>query len=128
MSRPVAAAGVNPEFKRGRYDRLAGVRRRWIGRSALPAQPMGDATALDAVEQAVSESVRRCLNNGEAGAIDGATPLLDQGVLDSLALVELLMALAERFEIEFEEHDLSRENFATIRDIARLVERKQAAV
>ena len=44
--------------------------------------------------------------------------------LDSMAIVSVLTALEEAFEIEFEDDDISGEDFATIGTLVRLVEAK----
>lgn len=59
--------------------------------------------------------------------IDEATPLLEGGMLDSLALVDLLAALSETFALEFDEDDLDPDNFATVGALVQMVERKRAA-
>lgn len=50
-----------------------------------------------------------------------ATSLLDAGTLDSISILELVNALEDRFDIEFEEDDLTLENFATLETIERIV-------
>jgi len=53
------------------------------------------------------------------------TPLLTSGILDSLAAVNLVGFLEQRFDIELDVYDTSIEHFDRIDDIARCVARKQ---
>ncbi|MEV4201040.1 acyl carrier protein [Micromonospora globbae] len=56
-----------------------------------------------------------------------STPLLGSlPELDSLAVVELLAALQERFDIEFDDEDVTAESFETLGSLTALVESKLA--
>ena len=48
------------------------------------------------------------------------TPLLE-GILDSMALMQLVSFLEEEFDIEIDDTEVTAENFKTIADIERLV-------
>lgn len=48
------------------------------------------------------------------------SPLLD-GILDSLALMQLVAFLEEEFETEIDDTEVTADNFKTIADIERLV-------
>lgn len=56
-----------------------------------------------------------------ASALFGSVP-----ELDSLAVMEVVAALEERFGIEFEDDDVSMDVFSTVGALADLVERKQS--
>jgi acyl carrier protein len=49
------------------------------------------------------------------------TPLLE-GILDSLALMQLVAFIEEEYEMEIDDVDVTTENFRTIADIERLVD------
>jgi acyl carrier protein len=53
-------------------------------------------------------------------SIDDNAPLLE-GILDSLALMQLVAFLEEEFDTEIDDTDVTAENFRTIADIERLV-------
>jgi acyl carrier protein len=55
------------------------------------------------------------------------TPLLD-GILDSLALMQLVAFLEEEFETEIDDSAVTADNFRTIGDIERLVGDRAAGV
>ncbi|MCK6490351.1 MAG: acyl carrier protein [Planctomycetes bacterium] len=75
---------------------------------------------------AVAAVLDRCLHlGGRAGAFTAATPLLGAlPELDSLAVVQVITALQERFAIAFDDEDLSGETFATLGSLADLVAAK----
>lgn len=55
------------------------------------------------------------------------TPLLN-GMVDSMGLMRLVAFLEEEFDIEIDDTEITEDNFGTVADIARLVERvKQEA-
>jgi acyl carrier protein len=61
-----------------------------------------------------------------AAAIDATTPLLGSlPELDSMAVLELVMALEERFGIEIEGEDVTAEVFETLASIAAFVDAKR---
>jgi len=64
--------------------------------------------------------------NLEVSSVD--TDLVGIGLLDSLALVELLAQLEETFGVSISTDDLELENFRSIDSIAGFVSRRTAAV
>jgi acyl carrier protein len=48
-------------------------------------------------------------------------PLLE-GILDSMALMQLVAFLEEEFDIEIDDTEVTAENFRTVADIERLVD------
>jgi len=60
-----------------------------------------------------------------ADALDGATPLMgSMPELDSLAVVELVLALEDRFGITIEGEDVTAEAFETLASLTALVEER----
>lgn len=55
-------------------------------------------------------------------------PLFDSGVLDSLGLVQLILAFDAEFKLTISPAELDREQWATPRDLADDVERRLATV
>lgn len=53
--------------------------------------------------------------------------LLDSGILDSVALVSMILHLEQRYGISLAREEIVPEHFGTVADIAALVERKQRA-
>jgi acyl carrier protein len=57
-------------------------------------------------------------------SIEDETPLCD-GIIDSIALMDLVGFLEERFEIQIDDRDLVAENFRSVRAIEALVTRRK---
>lgn len=53
-------------------------------------------------------------------------PLIESGLIDSLTLFRLVTFLQERFKVRIRPDEIVVENFATLFDMVRLVESKQA--
>jgi len=77
------------------------------------------------VHQKLTELFARKLNL-EVSSID--TDLVGTGLLDSLALVELLAQLEETFDVSISANDLELENFRSIASIAGFVARRTTMV
>ena len=52
------------------------------------------------------------------------TPLIQSGILDSLATLNLRAWIEDEFEVRLENHELSLQHFGTLADIEALVESK----
>ena len=61
---------------------------------------------------------------GEGTDVADHTPLVSYGILDSLAVMQLVTFLEQRFGIEFTPHDLDRRSLESIEQIEGLVRRK----
>ncbi len=79
--------------------------------------------AKDALRQSVGELLDRTLPRGLPPNWPVERPLVDAG-LDSVAVLQLVAALEERFEITLAETDLTAENMATLGSIVRLLRRR----
>ena len=59
-----------------------------------------------------------------ADALDASTPLTSIPELDSMAILELVVELEQRFDIEFEDEDVTADVFETIGSLAAFVAAK----
>ena len=64
---------------------------------------------------------------GGTGSLDDETLLVEDEIIDSLGIFLLLGFIKERFGVEVDPEDVTMENFATVRAITNLVEKKHAA-
>lgn len=60
----------------------------------------------------------------DPSALTETTPLITGGILDSLATVNLVLFLEERFKIQIEAHETTVDYFNTISDIENLIQSK----
>ncbi len=52
--------------------------------------------------------------------------LIDEGILDSLAIMNLIAWLEKQYAIEFDEGDIVLENFSSVNALLDFVQRKRA--
>ncbi len=64
--------------------------------------------------------------DGDAEELDEHTPLLELGVIDSLAMVALLDFIKRCFSAELPDDEVSPRNFASIAALERLISRTLA--
>ena len=57
--------------------------------------------------------------------IDSDTSLLNSGVLDSLAILELMTFLSDKMRVELEDEDFVPENLETVGSLVRFVVQKR---
>lgn len=77
------------------------------------------------IKQALSDQIANEFLDGNAGALTNETRLVEDEIIDSLGIFLLLGFIKERFGVEVDPEDVTLENFATIDDIAVLVEDKR---
>lgn len=58
--------------------------------------------------------------------LSNETPLLEDGVLDSLSLLQLVVFLEERFKITVDDADLLPENFASVNTICAYLRARES--
>ncbi|MFT5680370.1 MAG: pimeloyl-ACP methyl ester carboxylesterase/acyl carrier protein [Myxococcota bacterium] len=63
------------------------------------------------------------LLDGEDEAIDAKTPLLAWGIIDSMSMMSMLAFIAEDFGIQIPDEEVRPEHFATLDDLATLLDR-----
>jgi len=68
------------------------------------------------------------LRGEDPSALRSDTPLISGGILDSLATLELVSFLEQRFGIQLEAHEVDAERLDTLSAIAALVQGKSARV
>jgi acyl carrier protein len=69
---------------------------------------------------------RELVSEPELLPLKNDTPLLESGILDSLALLNLLVFLEEEFKVPVDEFELIPENFNTVNAICAYIRSWQA--
>ena len=62
---------------------------------------------------------------GDDSGLCEETSFLNEGIIDSTGILELIMFLEETFAIQIEDHELIQENLDSINNIDRFVEYKR---
>lgn len=82
-------------------------------------------TSRDAIKGTVKDYILNEFLPGTAPSeLGDETPLIQGAILDSLATVQLVAFLEERFGIEVQAHEASVDHLNTLDDIASLVQSK----
>lgn len=75
-------------------------------------------------QEQIRDLIRREVAADPAAVLDADTPLIAEGIIDSLGIIQLVKALEEHFSIIIEVEDVVEDNFATIRAVDALVTSK----
>jgi acyl carrier protein len=80
------------------------------------------------IESVVKDFIRNELMFGNDGAkLDSNTDLIGSGMLDSVAVLRLILFIEERFGVHVADGEVLPDNFRTVDMIRSFVENKQAA-
>ena len=83
---------------------------------------------MDEIMHVVKNYILTTFLPGEdPNALTPTMPLRTSGILDSLATLELVAFLEERFGVELEAHDIDPSRLETLNDITSLVQSKLSA-
>jgi acyl carrier protein len=83
---------------------------------------MGTLSSPEPIEEEVTAQVRELVQlvlNAHIGSDD--TDIVETGLLDSLALVELLVGIEREFNVQVELESLDLDNLRSVRSIAQMV-------
>ncbi len=78
----------------------------------------------DAVVAEITQIVQELARVRRIGEVRPRDNLLAQGVVDSLAIVKLMLFLEQRFPIRISDEDVVPENFRDIESLSRFVQSK----
>jgi acyl carrier protein len=82
---------------------------------------------MDAIRESIRAHIlAECLPGESPENLTDDTPLRTSGILDSMAMLNLVSFLEAAFAISIDAHETGIENFDRIADIAALVARKQS--
>ena len=69
------------------------------------------------IEQKLKEYIRETTSTD----VDSETPLVEQGIIDSMGVMDLIAFIQASFHVEFTDDDLTADNFQNIHTIAGLI-------
>ena len=73
----------------------------------------------------IEDDLINYLKNYAAEEVAFDTPLVEDGIIDSMGVTELVAFVVETFHVELDMDDMTIENFGTINDIKNLIMRKR---
>lgn len=72
----------------------------------------------------IEVKLREYIKQSAHADVASDTPLIEQGIIDSMGVMDLIAFIQSSFGVEFTDEDLTAENFQNIQAIAELIERK----
>lgn len=79
----------------------------------------------------IKELIKKFLNErflfNQAAEIDEDASLIENGLVDSLGVLEIVGFIEEQFQLEVQDEDLTSDNLDSVNKIVRFVERKMGA-
>ncbi|GLI39248.1 acyl carrier protein [Geobacter hydrogenophilus] len=57
--------------------------------------------------------------------VSAGTPLIEQGIIDSMGVMELITFIQQTFDVEFDVDDMTVEKLGTVTAISRLITSKR---
>ena len=80
---------------------------------------------MDEIKKSVKAYIlQEFLPDESPDKLTDSTPLVTQGILDSLALLKLVSFLEEEFDVQLAAHEVGVDHMNTISEIAQLVQSK----
>ena len=79
---------------------------------------------MSSIKETVRNYVVEHFLFGEGDSLNGDTSFLEEGIIDSTGILELVMFLEETYDIKVEDGELVPENFNTIDNIVRYLDKK----
>ena len=80
---------------------------------------------MEAIVDSIRDFITREIMHGSVqGDLDPELRLLEEGVLDSLGLQQLITFLEQKYSITVDDDDLLPENFETVNAIAALISKQ----
>jgi acyl carrier protein len=78
-------------------------------------------------KQAIREFIVENFLFGEANGLEEETSFLENGIIDSTGILELVTYLEDTFDIEVEDEELVPENLDSIANVVKYLTTKQAS-
>ena len=80
---------------------------------------------MEAIVETIRNFIAQEIMHGSVrGELDPEIRLLEEGILDSLGLQQLITFLEQKYNIMVDDEDLLPENFATVNAIATLISKQ----
>ena len=82
---------------------------------------------MDKIKETVKTFILESfVNEGETGPIEDETPLLSSGIIDSISALQLVEFLENKFDFQFQPHEVEQDNLNSLNLIEEFVKSKKA--
>ncbi len=76
---------------------------------------------IETIQAEIKEYVLETIVQGDTVVINNDTPLISSGIIDSISTLKMVEFLEGKYQIEFEPHEVDRENLDSVEMIAAFV-------
>jgi D-alanine--poly(phosphoribitol) ligase subunit 2 len=76
---------------------------------------------IETIQAEIKEYVLETIVQGDSVVINNDTPLISSGIIDSISTLKMVEFLEGKYQIEFEPHEVDRENLDSVEMIAAFV-------
>ncbi len=76
---------------------------------------------IETIQAEIKEYVLETIVQGDTVVINNDTPLISSGIIDSISTLTMVEFLEGKYQIEFEPHEVDRENLDSVEMIAAFV-------
>ena len=80
--------------------------------------------STEAIKDEIRNYIQKTIVQNDSMNIGNDTPLISGGIMDSISTLKLINFLEVKFNIEFQPHDVDRDNLDSINLIAEFVASK----
>jgi len=78
----------------------------------------------DVMKDDIRDYIKKSILKNDSATVHNDTPLISGGVIDSISTLQLVDFLEKKFKIEFQPHEVDRENLDSIDLIAAFLSSK----
>ena len=75
----------------------------------------------DEIKETIREYIKKSIVKSDTVTISNDTPLITGGIIDSISTLQMVDFLEKKFKIEFQPHEVDRENLDSIDIITNFV-------
>jgi len=78
------------------------------------------------IENKLKEYIIKNFFSGDPDSLTSDTPLLTSGIVDSISALEIVDFIEENFNVQFEAHEVDKDNLDSISTLSDFIIKKQA--
>ncbi|MFZ0544606.1 MAG: acyl carrier protein [Candidatus Promineifilaceae bacterium] len=79
---------------------------------------------MDNIEQQLKDFISQEFLGDKPGTVSASDNLIEDGIIDSLAILMLIKYIEDQFSVTIEPEDVTLDNFESVGTISRLIEKR----
>jgi len=73
------------------------------------------------IKEEIREYIKKSIIKDESSVIENDTPLISGGIIDSISTLKMVDFIEKKYSIEFQPHEVDRENLNSVDLIAQFI-------